>query len=79
MAPEGRQSPEPESQTNDQVAPPASVDGVQSDKRDIKRENVEFLKQAESNPEHILAEHAELKTSKELGNITMKSDGSWVQ
>jgi hypothetical protein len=58
---QGRQSPEPEQQTGaQQQDPQAKPDqGVEQGS-----DNVETLKNLESNPEHILAKHAEETTSK---------------
>jgi hypothetical protein len=84
MAPERGESPPPETQSGSQLkAPPGDASLGDSDHRDpsndIKKVNKEWLESAESNPEHILHEHAGNKTSKELGNITLKSDGSIVK
>lgn len=73
------ESPPPEAQTGSQVnAPPAKADVLESS-QDTKNINEEFLASAESNPEHIMHEHADNKTSKKLGNITLKSDGDIVK
>jgi hypothetical protein len=58
---EGRQSPEPEQQTGAQQQDPPSKpnQGVKQGSDDK-----ETLKNLESNPEHILAKHADETTSK---------------
>jgi hypothetical protein len=65
MAPEGRQSPPPERQTGEQVAP-ATQNPNMSEKPSTrtKQEGKDTLANLESNPEHILAKSSEEKTSK---------------
>jgi len=59
---QGRQSPEPEQQTGAQQQDPQADPNGQGVKQDS--DNKETLKNLESNPEHILAKHAEETTSK---------------
>jgi hypothetical protein len=66
MAPEGRQSPPPETQRPEQGnAPPAEKPNFSEDPSD-KAEDAgkDTLANLESNPEHILAKASEEKTSK---------------
>jgi hypothetical protein len=79
MAPERGESPPPETQTDKQLNAPPSIGGEKHTDHDLKKQNQEFLQTLESNPEHILHKHAENKTSKEFGNITLKSDGDIVK
>ena len=67
MASSGRQSPPPESQTDDQLnAPPAENPNQHPEKSagPQKDKNTQTLKDLESNPTHILEKSAEEKTSK---------------
>ena len=63
----GRQSPDPETQTGSQKAPPASdpnEQGQADHDSEPAEQSKDKLKDLESNPEHILAGEAEKKTSK---------------
>ena len=68
MSPEGRESPSPSRQRDDQLkAPPAERPNeaapLGKDKKDDKADR-RFLESLESNPEHPLAKAAEEKTAK---------------
>jgi hypothetical protein len=66
MAPERGQSPPPETQTGKQLQdPPAKEPNYSSQpSEDAQDKSKETLDNLESNPEHILAQSAEEKTSK---------------
>lgn len=60
---QGRQSPEPETQTDSQKGQQAQPNDQKADTSKAS-DPKETLKGLESNPEHILAKSAEEKTSK---------------
>jgi hypothetical protein len=67
MAPEGRQSPEPKDQPGKQLQEPVAQDpnfGQAESDKEPQDKSKKFLQGLESNPEHILAQSAEDKTSK---------------
>lgn len=62
---EGRQSPDPERQSGAQIHDPvASKPNEQTDSKGSNNSKEE-LKNLESNPKHILEDHAKTKVSKE--------------